>query len=104
MLTPVVRSWLKSRPDPGAHNALLENINSVFWIIEDEYLSSAEGDEADLLAQLNVDLQSAALSLSELQNSDARPRVQDLAETHTRLLDLHGKLKEVLRSVQQSSA
>jgi hypothetical protein len=104
-LTPVVRNWLKARPSPKAHEVLIENINSLFWLIEDEYLPITEDPDAALLQQLNAALRSAAISLSELSNSDRRSRVQDLAEAHTQLLELHSKLHEVLRkSGRRSSA
>jgi hypothetical protein len=104
-LTPVVRNWLKARPSPEAHGDLIENINSLFWIIEDKYLPITQDPDAALLLQLNVELRSTAISLSELSNSDRRSRVQDLAEAHAHLLKLNSKLQEVLRkSARKSSA
>jgi hypothetical protein len=104
-LTPVVRNWLKARPPPEAYEALVENINSIFWLIEDEYLPLAEEPDAALLQQLNVELRSSAISLSELRNSDRRSRVEDLAEAHAKLLELSSKLREVLKkSARKSSA
>jgi hypothetical protein len=104
-LSPVVRNWLKARPSPKALEALIENINSLFWLIEDEYIPIAEDLDAALLQQLNAALRSTAISLSELSNSDRRSRVEDLAEAHAQLLELHSKLQEVLgKSGRRSSA
>jgi hypothetical protein len=103
-LTPVIRVWLTERPLPEAQAALIENIDSLFWLLQEDYLPSAEDMEADLLEQLSSGLQAAALSLSELPNSDRRSKVQDLADAHNRLRELHNKLKECLRNSRRSSA
>lgn len=103
-LGPVVRAWLRTRPASKARDALLENIDTVFWIIEDGYLPSAEDDEADLLQQLSTDLRTAALALSELREAGPRPGVPELAEAHGRLLTLQQKLDDIIRSAGRYSA
>jgi hypothetical protein len=103
-LTPIVKNWLTERPPTDAQVALLENVNSLFWLLQEDYLPSAEDLEADLLEQLSSELQATALSLSELPNSDRRSKVQDLQDTHNHLLELYGKLKEFLRNSRRSSA
>jgi hypothetical protein len=106
-LHKVVRTWLKKDPDPDAQTALLENINTIFWEIEDKYLphgEDAEDDAALLLEQLKGDLQAAALSLRRLQSSDLRPTINDLVETHNLLIGLHGTLEVALSRANRSSA
>lgn len=103
-LTPIVRTWLTERPLPEAQAALLQNINSLFWLLQEEYLPTAEDLEANLLEQLSSVLQATALSLSELPKSNRQSKVQDLADAHNHLLGLHDILKECLRNSGRSSA
>lgn len=102
-LVLVVDDWLKKRPDTVANNDLITNISSLYWSIQNEYLSKRQDDDEDIimLEAMRDVLGKASLALSEPLSLDRKSRIDELSDTLDRLLVLQRTLEEVLTRMRK---
>jgi len=93
-----IRNWLTNKPGDQTFEKIAVNLDTAFWLIEDDYIARApDGEDATLLlGALRIQLRAAAFALGELKNVERKSRIDGLGEAHDRLLALQKTLKIIL--------